>query len=226
NATKPEVEFRVKTLEEIRFEKASRRKGDIWPKLKVTVSCTANDSSPGAKPSPAIRIKTFSEVLDEKKQTQMEEERIQTEKERLSKSKHDSEPQKQGSIVSAPAKRKLEEPFGKAKDLGEVRIKTLEEIKKEKALRMQQTLDSTVKTQLQAERAPAERRLFCMTKPTAPGNEEEPHMELTSSSRDGTADATVKQQKRKSQEEQVVVASAREEMGEAKALVTTNPASP
>lgn len=156
----------MKTLEEIRLEKASQRKGNIQPKLRVTVSCTANDSSPGAKPSPAIRIKTFSEVLAEKKQRQMEEERIKTEKESLPKSKHDSEPQKQGSSVIAPAKRKLDEPFGKAKDFGEVRIKTLEEIKKEKALRMQQTVDSTVKTQLQAERAPAERRVFCITKPT------------------------------------------------------------
>ncbi|KAH0618860.1 hypothetical protein JD844_018369 [Phrynosoma platyrhinos] len=257
NATKPAVEIHVKTLEEIRLEKAGQRKGDIQPKPKVTVSCTANDSSPGTKPSPAIRIKTFSEVLAEKKQRQMEEERIKAEKESLPKPKNECEPQKQGSIVLiAPAKRKLEEPSGKAKDFGEVRIKTLEEIKQEKALRMQQTVDSTVKTQLQPEKTPTGRRLLCITKPTAPGKEEEPQLELTSASRASTANATVKplndsvsnshskvhvksleeirkekqclkqHQERRSQEEQVNVAPAGEEMGEAKAFVTANLASP
>ncbi|XP_072853452.2 zinc finger CCCH domain-containing protein 11A isoform X2 [Pogona vitticeps] len=175
NAAKPVGEIRVKTLEEIRLEKASQRKGgEIQPGPKAAVACAADGPNPVAKPSLPIRIKTFSEVLAEKKQRQMEEERIKAEKEIPVKPKHEGESQKQDSLVpTLGTQRKLEEPLGKAKDFGEVRIKTLEEIKQEKALRMQQSVDNSSKTQQQPEHASLGRKLLCITKPTAPGGKEE-----------------------------------------------------
>ncbi|XP_061488207.1 zinc finger CCCH domain-containing protein 11A isoform X1 [Rhineura floridana] len=256
NAAKPAGEIRVKTLEEIRLEKASQRKGETQPKPKVEVTCTIDDPNPVAKPAPTIRIKTFSEVLAEKKQRQMEEEQIKAEKESLTKPKHECEPQKPGSLVSAvSSRRKLEEPSGKAKDIGEVHIKTLEEIKQEKALRMQQSGENTSKTQMQPERTPVGRRLLCITKPIAPGREEKTLLELKSSPRISTVDVTakplndgmsnshskvyvksleeirkekqqLKEQQKKPQEEPVTVPPVGEESVEGKATGMINPVSP
>lgn len=165
HAAKPLGEIHVKTLEEIRLEKANQRKGEIPPKGEM--SCTTDDPSPVSKSSPMIRIKTFSEVLAEKKQRQLEEERNKAEKESLGKPKPDSESQKQGSLVSViSSRRKPEESSGKVKDFQEVRIKTLEEIKQEKALRMQQSGENVSKTHIQPERAVPGKRLLCITKPT------------------------------------------------------------
>ncbi|XP_032074607.1 zinc finger CCCH domain-containing protein 11A isoform X2 [Thamnophis elegans] len=171
SAAKPTNEIYVKTLEEIRLEKASQKKGEIHPKPKVEVACITNPN-PVSKP-PSVWIKTFSEVLAEKKQRQMEEERIKTEKEAVSKPKHECEPQKEGFLGTAVSKRrKMEESSVKTKDFMEVHIKTLEEIKQEKALRMQQDLESTSKTQIQSERTITGRRMLHVTKLTAPEKEE------------------------------------------------------
>lgn len=147
------------------MEKASQKKGEIHPKPKVEVACITNPN-PVSKP-PSVRIKTFSEVLAEKKQRQMEEERIKTEKEAVSKPKHECEPQKEGFLGTAVSKRrKMEESSVKTKDFMEVHIKTLEEIKQEKALRMQQDLESTSNTQIQSERTITGRRMLYVTKLT------------------------------------------------------------
>ncbi|KAJ6659827.1 hypothetical protein lerEdw1_018282 [Lerista edwardsae] len=193
NAAKPAGEIRVKTLEEIRLEKASQRKEEAQVKPKVEAACTTDDPSPVSKASPAIRIKTFSEVLAEKKQRQLEEGRIRAEKESLIKPKREAEPQKQGSPVPAiSSRRKLEESSGRTRDFGEVRIKTLEEIKQEKALRMQQSGENTSKAQKQPERTPAGRKLSCITKPTALGREEEKSLELKTLPRTSPVDAATK----------------------------------
>ncbi|KAM3840502.1 zinc finger CCCH domain-containing protein 11A isoform 2-T2 [Vipera latastei] len=171
SAAKPTGEIYVKTLEEIRLEKASQKKGEVYPKPKVEVACITNPNA--VSKSPTVRIKTFSEVLAEKKQREMEEERIKTEKETLSKPKHECESQKEGFLGTAVSKkRKLEESSVKAKDFREVHIKTLEEIKQEKALRMQQCLENTSKTQIQSERTITGRRMLYVTKLTAPEKEE------------------------------------------------------
>ncbi|XP_015262815.1 PREDICTED: zinc finger CCCH domain-containing protein 11A isoform X2 [Gekko japonicus] len=237
-------EIHVKTLEEIRLEKTNQRKGEIPPKGEV--SCTTDDPNPVSKSSPPIRIKTFSEILAEKKQRQLEEERIKAEKESLGKPKPDSESQKQGSLVSVVShRRKLEESSGKAKDFNEVRIKTLEEIKQEKALRMQQSGENV-----------SGKRLLCITKPTAPGREEKKLLELKTSTRTSLADAPAKpldcsasnshskvyvksleeirkekqrikqQQERNPLEEQVTVPPTGEEQAAGKAPVTTSLESP
>lgn len=155
------------------------------------MACMTNDPNPVAKSS-TVRIKTFSEVLAEKKQRQMEEERIKTEKEGLAKPKHECESQKEGFLgIAVSRRRKSEEPSSKAKDFGEVRIKTLEEIKQEKALRMQQGLDITSKTQIKSERTITGRRMLYVTKLTAPEKEEKT-LVLRSSPRRSTADIAAK----------------------------------
>ncbi|XP_007425237.1 zinc finger CCCH domain-containing protein 11A [Python bivittatus] len=190
-AAKPTGEIYVKTLEEILLEKASQKKGEIHPKPKVEMAYMTNDPNPVAKP-PTVRIKTFSEVLAEKKQRQMEEERIKIEKDGFAKSKHECETQKEGFLgIAVSRRRRLEEPSGKAKDFGEVRIKTLEEIKQEKALRMQQGVDSTSKTQMQSERTITGRRMLYVTKLTAPEKEEKT-LVLRSSPKASTADIAAK----------------------------------
>lgn len=154
----------MKTLEEILLEKASQRKGDTLPKTKAEPLCSAGESKPVAKP-PVIRIKTFSEVLAEKKQRQLEEERLKSEKESLTEPK--SESQKQNFLAPPiTSRRKPDETPSKAKDFGEVRIKTLEEIKQEKALRMQQSGERMAKIQMQPGHTLVGRRSPCSAKPT------------------------------------------------------------
>ncbi|KAM7171535.1 zinc finger CCCH domain-containing protein 11A isoform 2-T4 [Macrochelys suwanniensis] len=178
-AAKPAGEIRVKTLEEIRLEKASQRRGEPQTKPKTEESCRTEDPNPRVRPSPTIRIKTFSEVLAEKKNRQLgEEEQLKVEEklkaeESPTKPKTESEPKKQGTAAPPiPSKGQLEESTGKAMSIGEVRIKTLEEIKQEKALRMQQSGENTLNTPPQPELTPTGRRLLRITKLTAPGREE------------------------------------------------------
>ncbi|XP_006133158.1 zinc finger CCCH domain-containing protein 11A isoform X7 [Pelodiscus sinensis] len=171
-AAKPAGEIRVKTLEEIRLEKASQRREEPQTKPKTEESCKTEDSNPGVRPCATVRIKTFSEVLAEKKHKQLEEEKLKAE-ESPTKPKTESEPKKQASATPPVAsKGQLEESTGKAKSIGEVRIKTLEEIKQEKALRMQQGGENTPNTPAPPELTPTGRRLLRITKLTAPGKEE------------------------------------------------------
>ncbi|NXW33444.1 ZC11A protein, partial [Phaetusa simplex] len=180
-AAKPSGEIHVKTLEEIRLERANQRRGDPQAKPQTEGRCKTEDPSSGARPSPAVRIKTFSGVLAGKKHKRLEEEKQKTE-EVPSKIKVESEPKKQSILApSVPGKVQLAEPAGKAKP-AEVRIKTLEEIKQEKALRMQQSGENVPAPPAQPEPAPTGRRLLRITKLTAPGREEKKVVELSKSS--------------------------------------------
>ncbi|NXN60345.1 ZC11A protein, partial [Rynchops niger] len=180
-AAKPSGEIHVKTLEEIRLERANQRRGDPQAKPQAEGRCKTEDPSSGARPSPAVRIKTFSGVLAGKKHKRLEEEKQKTE-EIPSKTKAESEPKKQSILApSVPGKVQLADPAGKAKP-AEVRIKTLEEIKQEKALRMQQSGENVPAPPAQPEPAPTGRRLLRITKLTAPGREEKKVVELSKSS--------------------------------------------
>ncbi|NXK23126.1 ZC11A protein, partial [Arenaria interpres] len=180
-AAKPSGEIRVKTLEEIRLERANQRRGDPQAKPQTEGRCKTEDPSSGARPSPAVRIKTFSGVLAGKKHKRLEEEKQKTE-EVPAKIKVESEPKRQSVLApSVPCKVQLAEPAGKAKP-AEVRIKTLEEIKQEKALRMQQSGENVPAPPAQPEPAPTGRRLLRITKLTAPGREEKKIVELSKSS--------------------------------------------
>ncbi|NWU56940.1 ZC11A protein, partial [Dromas ardeola] len=180
-AAKPSGEIHVKTLEEIRLERANQRRGDPQAKPQTEGRCKIEDPSLGARSSPAVRIKTFSGVLAGKKHKRLEEEKQKTE-EVPTKTKVESEPKKQSILApSVPGKVQLAEPAGKAKP-AEVRIKTLEEIKQEKALRMQQSGENVPAPPAQPEPAPTGRRLLRITKLTAPGREEKKVVELSKSS--------------------------------------------
>eukprot|EP00075_Anas_platyrhynchos_P013324 XP_027302577.1 zinc finger CCCH domain-containing protein 11A-like isoform X1 [Anas platyrhynchos] len=65
-AAKPMGEIRVKTLEEIRREKALQRR-ETQAKGEAEGHGKTEDSSAGARPARAGRIKTFSEALSEKR---------------------------------------------------------------------------------------------------------------------------------------------------------------
>ncbi|NXP82146.1 ZC11A protein, partial [Ramphastos sulfuratus] len=175
-------EIHVKTLEEIRLERAAQRRGEPQARAQAEGRCKAEDPSSGPRPSPAVRIKTFSGALAEKNDKQLEEEKPKPEEFPI-RTKTESEPRKLGVLSSAvPSKVQLAEPGGKAKAAGEVRIKTLEEIKKEKALRMQQSGENLPAAPAQPESAPAGRRLLRITKLMAPGREEKKIVELSKTS--------------------------------------------
>ncbi|KAM6311145.1 zinc finger CCCH domain-containing protein 11A isoform 1-T2 [Podargus strigoides] len=178
-AGKPIEEIHVKTLEEIRLERANRRRGEPQAKPQTEGHCKPEDASLGARPSPTVRIRTFSGALAEKNHKQLEEEKQKPE-EFPTKTKVESEPKKQSiRALSVPSRVQLAEPGGKAKPAGEVRVKTLEEIKQEKALRMQQSRENVPAPPAQPEPAPTGRRLLRITKLTAPGKEENKIVELS-----------------------------------------------
>ncbi|XP_010722373.1 zinc finger CCCH domain-containing protein 11A [Meleagris gallopavo] len=178
---KPAGEIHVKTLEEIRLERANQR-GESPAAPQAEGCCKVEDPSSGVRPSPAVRIKTFSEALAERKHKRLEEEKQKGE-ELLTEKRAEGERKKQRILPpSVPGKVKLEEPARKTKPLEEVHIKTLEEIKQEKALRMQQSGENVSAAAAQPGPAPAGRKLLRITKLAAPGREEKKSVELSRAS--------------------------------------------
>ncbi|NWW79193.1 ZC11A protein, partial [Climacteris rufus] len=170
-AAKPMEEIRVKTLEEIRLERGGQRRGDA---AKTPGDARrAEQPNPSARPCPASRSKSLAGALAEKKQKRLEAEK---EKEELpSRARAEAEPRRPSA--PAPARVQLAQP-GKARAAGEVRIKTLEEIKREKALRMQQSGENVPAPPAQPEPALRGRKLLRVTKLIAPGREEKMIVEL------------------------------------------------
>ncbi|XP_075385250.1 zinc finger CCCH domain-containing protein 11A isoform X1 [Tenrec ecaudatus] len=164
-------EIRVKTLEEILLERACQKRGELQTKVKAEGPSKAADSTSGIKSSSNVRIKTFSEVLAEKKHRQQEAERQKSKKDvTCIKLKTESEMKKPVVLPPTGASKALsEEPAGKTKSMQEVHIKTLEEIKLEKALRVQHCSpesNSSAQPQPQLEEMPGARRLLRITKRT------------------------------------------------------------
>ncbi|XP_004862232.1 zinc finger CCCH domain-containing protein 11A isoform X1 [Heterocephalus glaber] len=162
-------EIHVKTLEEILLERASQKRGELQTKLKTEGSSKADESTSGTRSSSStVRIKTFSEVLAEKKHRQQETERQKSKKDATCmKLKTDSEIKK--TVILPPitvSKGQSEEPPGRTKSIQEVHIKTLEEIKLEKALRVQQSSESTTGSQPLPEATLGTRRLLRIAKKT------------------------------------------------------------
>ncbi|NXH22757.1 ZC11A protein, partial [Bucco capensis] len=178
-ATKATEEIHVKTLEEIRLERANRRRGEAPVKTQSEGWCKAEDASSGTRASPAVRIKTFSGALAEKNEKRLEEEKQKPEEFSI-KTKVENELKKQSVLSpSVPSKVQLAEAGGKTQAIGEVHIKTLDEIKKEKALRMQQSGEDVPAPPAQPEPAPTGRRLLRIKKLTAPGREEKKVVDLS-----------------------------------------------
>ncbi|KAH0520092.1 Zinc finger CCCH domain-containing protein 11A [Microtus ochrogaster] len=159
-------EIHVKTLEEILLERASQKRGELQTKMKTEEPARADDSPSGAKSSSAVRIKTFSEVLAEKKHRQQEMERQKSKKDTsCPKLTTDTEVKKTVTLPPvAVSKGQPEEPAGRARSMQEVHIKTLEEIKLEKALRVQRNSESSAISRPQAETVPGAKRLLRIAK--------------------------------------------------------------
>ncbi|NXY22315.1 ZC11A protein, partial [Atrichornis clamosus] len=175
-AAKPIEEIRVKTLEEIRLERANQRRGEDPAKIPGE-GRKAEDPNSRARASPAVRIKSLSGALAEKNHKRLEEMKEKPE-EFPTKAKVEAEPKKQNiPAPSVPGRVQLAQP-GRAKPTGEVRIKTLEEIKREKALRMQQSGENIPAPPAQPEPALRGRKLLRVTKLIAPGREEKMIVEL------------------------------------------------
>lgn len=92
-AAKPMGEIHVKTLEEIRREKALQRR-ETQAKGEAEGHGKTEDSSAGARPARAGRIKTFPEALSENKNNRLVEEKKKA-GESPSKSKIQGESKKQ-----------------------------------------------------------------------------------------------------------------------------------
>ncbi|XP_034369123.1 zinc finger CCCH domain-containing protein 11A isoform X2 [Arvicanthis niloticus] len=173
-------EIHVKTLEEILLERASQKRGELQTKLKTEEPSGPEDSPSGTKSS-SVRIKTFSEVLAEKKHRQQEMERQKSKKDTSCLMlTEDTEVKKTVSLPTVAVSRgQPEEPAGRTRSMQEVHIKTLEEIKLEKALRVQQSSESSGNSRPQAEAAPGPKRLLRITKRA--GTKEEKKVELEDS---------------------------------------------
>uniref|UniRef100_A0A2K5DN92 Zinc-finger CCCH domain-containing protein n=1 Tax=Aotus nancymaae TaxID=37293 RepID=A0A2K5DN92_AOTNA len=139
----------VKTLE-ILLERASQKRGELQTKLKTEGPSKTDDSTSGTRSSSTIRIKTFSEVLAEKKHRQQEAERQKSKRGATCiKPKTDSEIRKTAVLPPIVAsKGPSEEPAGKTKSMQEVRIQTLEEINLEKAPGVRQSSEGSAAPRL------------------------------------------------------------------------------
>ncbi|KAM4861847.1 zinc finger CCCH domain-containing protein 11A isoform 2-T5 [Thomomys bottae] len=161
-------EIHVKTLEEILLERANQKRGELQTKLKTEGPSKADDSTSGTRSSSTVRIKTFSEVLAEKKHRQQETERQKCKKDiTCIKLKTDIDVKKPVVLPQVVVSTgQPEEPTGRARSMQEVHIKTLEEIKLEKALRAQQSSESSASSPPPPEATPVARRLLRITKRT------------------------------------------------------------
>ncbi|NXO69574.1 ZC11A protein, partial [Phainopepla nitens] len=184
--TKPIEEIRVKTLEEIRLERANQRRGE--PPAKIPgEGRKAEDANLGARPSQAARIKSLTGALAEKNRRRLGEEKDKPE-ELASRARAEADARKQNMAAPAvPGRVQLAEA-GRAKGAGEVRIKTLEEIKREKALRLQQSGENVpAGIPAQPQGSLRGRKLLRVTKLVAPGREEKMIVELNKPSPKGSS---------------------------------------
>ncbi|KAM7423396.1 hypothetical protein PAMA_011112 [Pampus argenteus] len=138
---KPAVEIRIKTLEEIRQERAAQSQSQKDGPSAAAQENTIIKSTKGVKRAIAVKddsishIKTFSEVLHAKKKREEQEQNPNPKKAKLPAEKAP------GKIQGEPD---AAEPDPEPQKADEVRVKTLEEIRREKAARIgaQQALDA------------------------------------------------------------------------------------
>ncbi|MGH0156001.1 UNVERIFIED_CONTAM: hypothetical protein FKN15_066582 [Acipenser sinensis] len=129
---------RIKTLEEIRLEKGVKTQGKREQNHPQQAS--ARTVSPVKKPNKPlvnVHIKT-SEIQHTKKQEQLEEQQ---------KADRSPLPETAAAASDTQRERKDAAPGKGLSEPGEVRVKTLEEIRREKAARMQQRTEKAEKTE-------------------------------------------------------------------------------
>ncbi|KAM6998174.1 zinc finger CCCH domain-containing protein 11A [Passerculus sandwichensis] len=187
-AAKPIEEIRVKTLEEIRLERAKQRRAGEPPAKIPAEGRKTEETNLAAKPSPAARSKPLMGALVEKNHKRLGEEKEKAE-ELSSRARSEGDARKQNIPAPAAGRVQLAEA-GRARGAAEVRIKTLEEIKREKALRLQQSGENVPAAPGPAEAAGRGRKLLRVTKLLAPGREEKMIVELNKTSpKSGSAPA-------------------------------------
>nr|XP_033482484.1 zinc finger CCCH domain-containing protein 11A [Epinephelus lanceolatus]XP_033482485.1 zinc finger CCCH domain-containing protein 11A [Epinephelus lanceolatus]XP_033482486.1 zinc finger CCCH domain-containing protein 11A [Epinephelus lanceolatus]XP_033482487.1 zinc finger CCCH domain-containing protein 11A [Epinephelus lanceolatus]XP_033482488.1 zinc finger CCCH domain-containing protein 11A [Epinephelus lanceolatus]XP_033482489.1 zinc finger CCCH domain-containing protein 11A [Epinephelus len=129
-------QIRIKTLEEIRQEKAAKSQHQSQKDVPTVVAPETNNKTQitkAVKRAITIKevsidhVKTFSEILHAKKKRQEEQEQKPSAK----KAKH--------TVEKAPGKGESDTagPDPEASNIGEVKVKTLEEIRREKAAKIQ-----------------------------------------------------------------------------------------
>uniref|UniRef100_A0AAR2LMQ0 C3H1-type domain-containing protein n=1 Tax=Pygocentrus nattereri TaxID=42514 RepID=A0AAR2LMQ0_PYGNA len=151
---KPSGEIRIKTLEEIRKEKATKsqlqHKG-VRVVMEVPVK-TLNSTKKGNRPVSGPQVKTFSEILHEKKKLQEDKGVSQ---------QGSSSPERSEGLENTVAVKV-------AAQSGEVRVKTLDEIRKEKAARMQaQAQETSSDSTLSSNDVVVKRRILRISKNTS-----------------------------------------------------------
>ncbi|KAG7477732.1 hypothetical protein MATL_G00072740 [Megalops atlanticus] len=157
--SKPAEEIRIKTLEEIRQEKAAKSQAQGQG---VTTTTTAASKAPSSvkkagKPLAGVQVKTFSEILHAKKKLE-EQKKVAPEEsasEGVGSSRYEATAEETG-------------PKKMAAQPGEVRVKTLAEIRLEKAARMQ-AKGQEAKPEESPASAPLKRRILRINKTTAAG---------------------------------------------------------
>ncbi|XP_052465732.1 zinc finger CCCH domain-containing protein 11A [Carassius gibelio] len=209
-------DIHIKTLEEIRQEKAARNlsTSTVVPVVKEVSAKELSPSKKSVRPAGRLQVKTFSEILHEKKKIQ---EKKAKDVNTTAKSPERNEgPSTTGAAVKAPV------------TVGEVRVKTLEEIRREKTARMQaqpqELSDDKTQTSAEAEASgPPKRRILRIkkssptantvgqTKPDVPDKKLEPPAETNGKGKPSSETVKVKtfeeimreKRLRKLQEEQV-----------------------
>ncbi|XP_016392459.1 zinc finger CCCH domain-containing protein 11A-like isoform X2 [Sinocyclocheilus rhinocerous] len=209
-------DIHIKTLEEIRQEKAARNlnTSEVVPVVKEVPAKKLSPSKKRVRPVGGLQVKTFSEILHEKKKIQ--EKKAQEVNTTAKSPERNEGPSTAGAAVKAPV------------TAGEVRVKTLEEIRREKTARMQAQLheptDDKTQTSTEAEASgPPKRRILRInkssptaytvdqTKPDAPDKKLEPAAETNGKGKPSSETVKVKmfeeimreKRLRKLQEEQV-----------------------
>lgn len=123
-------DIRIKTLEEIRQEKAARNlNASKGVRVVKEVPKEPSPAKKSGKPAGGAQIKTFSEILHEKKK--MQEKKVQEVNTTVKSPEGSEGPSSAGAAVKAHVA------------AVEVRVKTLEEIRREKAARMQAQLQES-----------------------------------------------------------------------------------
>ncbi|MEQ2214885.1 hypothetical protein XENOCAPTIV_022949, partial [Xenoophorus captivus] len=159
DSTKAPEQIRIKTLEEIKQDKAaktlSQKDAPVYVSPEVTKTDLATKvikRSIAVTDTPTGHVKTFSEILRAKKRKQEEQ---QNQNPNLMKVEH--------LVENAPGK---SQGTAEATNVEKVRVKTLEEIRREKSARLQaqQTLQAESKEGSDAENNTPKRRHLLLTK--------------------------------------------------------------
>lgn len=165
---KPE-QIKIKTLEEIKQEKAAKSQIPIdCPASEITITKTITKPTKGpkgikraitVKDSPIGNVITFSEVLHAKKKRQEENQKQSTQLSENSKDKNQSK--------SGPAASQTNEC------VGQIRVKTLAEIRQEKAARLQaqETQEPQQKSPEHEDVSAKKPRLLRLKKVTSPSQD-------------------------------------------------------